>query len=77
MGTEFDHFGPRAAAMYFEEPGRDERIRDNRRLLREAMLSEGFRQDEDEWWHYDFGNQIWAATFDKPFAIYGEKMSAP
>lgn len=77
MGTIFDHFGPEAASAYFEEPGRDTRIRDNRRLLREAMLSEDFRPDVDEWWHYDFGNQLWAAEKERPFAIYGEKKSAP
>ena len=77
MGTKFDHFGPEAASMYFEEPQRDPRIRDNRRMLREAMLSEDFRHDDEEWWHYDFGNQIWAAALDRPFAIYGEMKSAP
>lgn len=77
MGTGFDHFGPEAASGYFEEPGRDTKIRDNRRLLREAMISEDFRPDGDEWWHYDFGNQLWAAEKEKPFAIYGEKRSAP
>ena len=56
MGTGFDQFGPEAASSYFEEPGQDIKIRDNRRLLREAMLSEDFRPDVEEWWHYDFGN---------------------
>ena len=77
MGTKFDHFGPEAASMYYEEAGRDTTIRDNRRLLREAMMSEDFRHDDDEWWHYDFGNQLWAAAKGKSFAIYGEKTSAP
>ena len=77
MGTKFDHFGPEAASMYYEEAGRDTTIRDNRRLLREDMLSEDFRHDDDEWWHYDFGNQLWASAKGKSFAIYGEKTSAP
>jgi zinc D-Ala-D-Ala dipeptidase len=36
------------------------------------MLAEGFRWDADEWWHYDYGNQLWAVHYHKPFAIYGE-----
>ncbi|KXO10174.1 D-alanyl-D-alanine dipeptidase [Moritella sp. JT01] len=73
MGTCFDHFGAEAATLYYEEDGRDIAIRDNRRLLRQAMESAGFRSDEDEWWHFDYGNQLWAAQFGHDFAIYGEK----
>ena len=57
MGTIFDSFEPMAASLYFEEEGRDPQIRENRRLLREAMSAEDFRFDEFEWWHFDFGNQ--------------------
>lgn len=77
MGTGFDHLGPEASKLYFEEEGRDLLIRDNRRLLREAMESAGFRSDEDEWWHFDYGNQLWAAELGRAVAIYGEKVSAP
>ncbi len=72
MGTEFDFFGPEAAALYFETIEGSETIRDNRRLLRNGLSDVGFRFDEDEWWHFDYGNQIWANAFDKPKAIYGE-----
>ncbi len=72
MGTVFDHFGAAAASLYFEKPESDKRIRDNRRMLREAMIAHEFRFDEDEWWHFDYGNQLWAAALNKPFAIYGE-----
>lgn len=72
MGTVFDCFGKEASSMYFEQKKTNEQIRKNRKLLREAMLSEDFRSDEDEWWHFDFGNQIWAAKLNKPFAFYGE-----
>ncbi|MBD0335679.1 MAG: D-alanyl-D-alanine carboxypeptidase family protein [Cyanobacteria bacterium Co-bin13] len=72
MGTGFDHFGLEAASLYFEEPGRDAEIRENRRLLREVMSAEDFRFDEFEWWHFDFGNQLWAAAKGCAFAAYGE-----
>jgi D-alanyl-D-alanine dipeptidase len=72
MGTIFDHFGPEAAALYYELPFRDAAIRDNRRLLRDAMSSQDFRADEEEWWHFDYGNQLWALIRGAPHACYGE-----
>jgi D-alanyl-D-alanine dipeptidase len=72
MGTGFDHFGPEAAALYFERGEVNKRAGDNRRILRKALIEAGFRYDEDEWWHFDYGNQIWAAALHKPKAIYSE-----
>ena len=72
MGTGFDHFGPEAAALYFEKDGNNQAARDNRRILREALTKAGFRYDEDEWWHFDYGNQIWAAALENPKAFYNE-----
>ena len=72
MGTRFDHFGPEAAAFYFEQDGDNETARDHRRILREALTQAYFRYDENEWWHFDYGNQVWAAALDKPKAIYNE-----
>ena len=77
MGTCFDHFGPESASDYFEVNPLSVAIRDNRRRLREAMLNEDFRADTDEWFHYDFGNQLWAAAKGASCAIYGEKVSPP
>jgi D-alanyl-D-alanine dipeptidase len=36
------------------------------------MMAEGFRFDDGEWWHFDYGHQLWASVFNKPYAIYGE-----
>jgi len=36
------------------------------------MLSEEFIQYTEEWWHFDYGNQLWALNLNKPSAIYGE-----
>lgn len=72
MGTGFDHFGPESAALYFEKAGFDKTVRRNRRILRETLTRAGFRWDTDEWWHFDYGNQIWAAALNRPKAIYGE-----
>jgi D-alanyl-D-alanine dipeptidase len=72
MGTPFDFPGEESKALYFEERGRDTQVRENRRLLRDAMLGAGFRVHPEEWWHFDFGNQFWALQYDMPHALYGE-----
>lgn len=69
MGTAFDHFGPEAAPEYFDH---HDEIATNRRLLRNAMESQGFTPDEDEWWHFDYGCQLWAVRCGESTAIYGE-----
>lgn len=72
MGTVFDYFGDAARPLYYEENTIDENIRNNRRILRTAMLENGFTPDDDEWWHYDFGNQLWALRSKHESAIFGE-----
>jgi D-alanyl-D-alanine dipeptidase len=47
--TEFDAFGPEAAADAPLPPGP---ARDNRQALEEAMRAAGFRVNPKEWWHY-------------------------
>lgn len=49
MGTPYDTFS--AAAHFANATGRTLHYR---QLLRRAMESEGFRQYEQEWWHYSF-----------------------
>jgi D-alanyl-D-alanine dipeptidase len=49
MGTAYDAFSD--SAHYANAAGRILRYR---QLLRQMMESEGFRQYEEEWWHYRF-----------------------
>ena len=72
MGTEFDFFGSEAAPFHFEIYRNRSEVMENRKLLREAMLAEDFTLDGDEWWHFDWGNQMWALKSGKSFAFYGE-----
>ncbi|MDE3116999.1 MAG: D-alanyl-D-alanine dipeptidase, partial [Pseudomonadota bacterium] len=39
----------------------DEEARANRRLLHWLMSEEGFAGHPNEWWHFSFGDQLWAA----------------
>jgi D-alanyl-D-alanine dipeptidase len=70
MGTAFDYFGPEAAPDFFD--GRSEEIAANRKLLQDAMAGQGFTFDEDEWWHFDYGCQLWVVRSGQPVAIYSE-----
>lgn len=68
MGTAFDAFTDMTNTDFFEDKG-DDSIRDNRRLLYNAMTSAGFTNLPSEWWHYDYGDRFWAYYNKKP-ALY-------
>lgn len=76
-GTGFDHFGPEATVYYFDTIKPNTEISTNRKLLHKAMLEEEFSSYNDEWWHFDYGNQFWAFQTGRDHAIYGEKVSVP
>ncbi len=42
-----------------------------RRWLLEAMARAGFCQHPNEWWHYSYGDQLWAWRLGRPTALYG------
>ena len=50
--------------------------RQNRQLLIRLFEEEDFVVDASEYWHFDYGNQVWAVALDKPKAIYNEVKSA-
>jgi zinc D-Ala-D-Ala dipeptidase len=49
----------------------DEEAQANRRLLHWLMTEEGFAGHPDEWWHFSWGDQMWAALTGAPAAHYG------
>lgn len=75
MGTAFDEASPLSATASFEQlqtyDQRQQQVRDNRRTLHNAMLAAGFSNLPSEWWHYDYGDQLWAWHSGAPAAIYG------
>jgi D-alanyl-D-alanine dipeptidase len=56
-----------ADAMSFS----DEEARANRRLLHWVMTDEGFAGLPEEWWHFSWGDQLWAKLTGAPAAHYG------
>lgn len=51
MGTPFDFFDPKA---HTDAEGLPTSVRDNRRLLVQAMTTEGFANYPMEWWHFTY-----------------------
>ena len=53
-------------------PDISESQRRNRQILLDAMRQAGFVNYPAEWWHFCYGDRMWAAYARKPYAIYGE-----
>jgi zinc D-Ala-D-Ala dipeptidase len=77
MGSLFDDATALAARDRFEALAADnfsfsdQEARSNRRLLHWLMTEEGFAGHPEEWWHFSWGDQLWAALNDAPAAHYG------
>jgi D-alanyl-D-alanine dipeptidase len=81
MGSAIDAIGAVSEPEHYRE--RAERSGDHdqrerfrcwharRSLLREAMAAAGFAQHPNEWWHFSWGDQLWAWRSGQPIAIYG------
>lgn len=46
--------------------------RNNRKILLDAMHEVGFVNYPGEWWHFCYGDKMWAAYKHRRYAIYGE-----
>ena len=72
MGTDFDEMSEKSTTDYFEvHSGVNDEARKNRRLLYNCMREVGFTNYSAEWWHYDYGNFMWAKRLGREYAIYG------
>ena len=69
MGVGFDSFSDLTNTSAFEKDGMNEEIRQNRRILYNAMIDAGFTNLPSECWHYEYGNRNWAYYKNKK-AIY-------
>jgi D-alanyl-D-alanine dipeptidase len=77
MGSLFDDVTALANRDRFENLApenfsfSDQEARANRRLLHWLMVEEGFAGHPDEWWHFSWGDQLWAALTSAAAAHYG------
>jgi D-alanyl-D-alanine dipeptidase len=76
MGSLFDDATALAGTDRFERDTDEfsfshDEARANRRLLYWLMIEAGFSNHPDEWWHYSYGDQMWAIHMGRPAALYG------
>jgi hypothetical protein len=50
-------------------------VRANRKMLRDAMMAEGFAPYDGEWWHFCYGDKEWAFYYKKDKALYNQVYS--
>src|SRR5690606_40003770 len=75
MGSLFADPSPVSHTAHFEAlKGRlsfsEEEARANRRLLYWLMREAGFASNPSEWWHFSYGDQMWAKLLGWPEALY-------
>lgn len=72
MGSDFDEVTKYSYTHHLETTNVDDcSTRANRRLLFHVMTEAGFTNLPSEWWHFDYGNQLWAWIRDKSHATHG------
>jgi len=73
MGCEIDDIGCKAVPdFYINSSSKEGLIWNTRRnLLKNVMRNSGFSQHPNEWWHFSYGDQLWAWQNNYDKAIYG------
>ena len=78
MGGEIDAIGAVSEPQHYagREDSEARRWHQRRQLLAEVMGSAGFAQHPNEWWHYSFGDQLWAWRKGAAVAVYAEALNS-
>jgi D-alanyl-D-alanine dipeptidase len=73
MGTKFDEFNEKAFTDHFKDSEDEKELmfHKNRMLMKELLEKVGFKNYEEEWWHFNYGNPQWANDTRADHAIYG------
>ena len=73
MGCEIDNMGGEAVPDFYKNSSSKDGVLRNirRNLLKNVMCHSGFSQHPNEWWHFSYGDQLWAWQNDFKKAIYG------
>lgn len=56
----------------FDCPDISDEAKNNRTILKEALSKVGFVNYPSEWWHYSFGDRLWAKLTGSKIAIFGK-----
>lgn len=70
MGADFDEPTERSYTHFYEAYPEHPAC-NNRRLLYSVMTQVGFTNLPTEWWHFDYGNPLWAHYNQQSHALYG------
>lgn len=67
MGSAIDELSPRSYPNYFaNRVGMNEQSYHlHRQLLCESMAAGGFMRHPQEWWHFSYGDQLWAWLYQQ------------
>jgi len=68
MGTDILEFNRKTKT---DSEHIDSNQRNNRAILNSAMATAGFVNYPAEWWHFSYGDKMWAAYLGKRYAVYG------
>ena len=73
MGCEIDNMDDKSSPDFYKNSSTKVGVLRNfrRNLLKNVMCSSGFSQHPNEWWHFSYGDQLWAWQNDFKRAIYG------
>lgn len=73
MGSPIDEISPRSHPDYFANADSDpeQSYHQYRQLLAQVMGTAEFVRHPNEWWHFCYGERMWAWKMQQPHAIYG------
>jgi len=73
MGGDIDQMDEKSKPDFYNNLDKEEAIiwNERRNLLKESMIKFEFAQHPNEWWHFSFGDQLWAWKNKKDRAFYG------
>ncbi|WP_353931270.1 M15 family metallopeptidase [Okeanomitos corallinicola TIOX110] len=69
MGSPIDEMSDRSYPDFFIN--KNPEFHQLRQLLNDVMMQVGFTRNPREWWHFSYGDQMWAWLSHQPTAIYG------
>ena len=74
MGSSIDQMDETSKPDFYENAKNQDAIvwNSRRNLLKEVMTKFGFVQHPNEWWHFSYGDQLWAWKNKKNNALYGK-----
>ncbi len=70
FGSPIDEISPRSHPDYYLNH-LAQTYHQNRLLLKAVMEQAGFQRHPGEWWHFCYGDQMWAWLSEAPRAMYG------